>query len=73
MRQHGIGSIKIRIPLSTSHFIKIKSDVVDVDIPFLLGLKKFTELEALLDIGNRRFASHAAGLIISLANQLGHL
>ena len=36
--QKSVGTINIRIPIKLHHVIKLYVDVVDVNVPFLLGL-----------------------------------
>lgn len=51
-RHSSIGTLKIKIPFSETHVIDITADVVNVNVPFLLGLEVLTKFKVLLDIGS---------------------
>lgn len=44
-----MGRIAIRVPITESHFIELLFDVVDVQIPFLLGLETMKRFKLVLD------------------------
>lgn len=60
-RPRGTGWTRIRVPVSAPHILDVKADVVDVDIPFLLGLDVISDLKALLDVGNDKIVSPPSG------------
>ena len=56
-----MGIIPIRGPITESHFIELLVDVLDVQIPFLLGLDIMTRFKLVLDTDNLRFSSKIEG------------
>lgn len=45
----GIGNIRIRAPVSSNFFLSFTADVVEVDVPLLLGLYLLTQARLTLD------------------------
>lgn len=39
----------VEIPVSDSHFVKVIAEVVDVDVPLLLGLEALNRLQFSMD------------------------
>lgn len=72
-RHRAVGSIKIRLPISESHVIIIKADVVDAKVSFLLGLDVLKNLRVLLDVGNGRISLLQLGKKCLLIRKRGHL
>lgn len=71
---HGcIGRLAVRIPFSEKHKIDIEADVVNVDVPLLLGLDELTRMKALLDTGNGTLESKTVNWEAPLIRKHGHL
>lgn len=68
-----IGTINIRMPLMESHVTDIDADVVDVNVPFLLGLNNLTKLKILLDVGKDRISSANLNWEMPVIRKHGHL
>lgn len=45
----GIGKIHVRIPITDKFSISVSPEIVDANIPFLLGLNVLSHLEELVD------------------------
>ena len=68
-----MGTIPIRVPITESHFIELLVDVVDVQIPFLLGLDTMKQFKLVLDTDNLRLSSKSEGWDVPLTSKRGHL
>lgn len=44
-RRKGLGSLRIRIPIDDCHLILADIEVVDIDVPLLLGLEFLAEYD----------------------------
>lgn len=40
------------MPVSDSHYIQVAGEIVDVAVPFLLGLNIFAHMRTILDLEN---------------------
>lgn len=72
-RHKGVGRINIRIPISTSFFLSFTADVVDVDVPLLLGLDVLTASQLILDFAEDEVCSKADGWKFPLTRKNGHV
>ena len=68
-----MGTILIRVPITESHFIELPVDVVNVQIPFLLGLDTMKRFKLVLDTDNQRLSSKSEGWDVPLMSKRGHL
>lgn len=73
IRYRGLGDIVIRLPVSNDHFAEVKAEVVDVDVPFLLGLDALTQFEVILNFGENTVVSKCDGWSLPLKRKLGHV
>lgn len=73
MRQDNIGSIAICIFVSKNHDVKVNSDCICQNVPFVLGLSLLSNLKALLDVGRGSLALPVASWKIFLAIISRHL
>ena len=72
-RHKGLGRIEIRVPISNDYYIPVMTEVVNIDIPFLLGLDKMTDNDIVLDTNRQTLSSSTDGWKVSLVRKRGHL
>lgn len=72
-RHDNVSAIRIRMPITETKVIDIDADVVEVDMPILLGLDNLTKLKALLDIGNDTITSKNMKWEVPLTRKRGQL
>ena len=63
----------IRVPIAESHFIELLVVVVDVQIPFLLGLDTMKRFKIVLDTDNLRLSSKSEVWDVPITSKKGHL
>ena len=68
-----IGTILIRVPITESHFIELLADVVNIHVPFLLGLDTMKQLKLVLDTDKLQLSSKSEGWEVPLTSKRGHL
>ena len=71
-RHIGLGKLDIRVPISEDYFLPLKIEVVNIDIPFLLGLDSMTKYGMVLDIHARTLSSKLDGWEVPLIRKRGH-
>lgn len=72
-RHRSLGSVEIRIPIFGAHFIQLRVDVVNINIPFLLGLDIMTRYGMILDAEHLTLSSGPDGWTLPLRRKHGHL
>ena len=72
-KHFGLGSLTVRIPVAPTHFISLSVEVVDTNVPFLLGLDTMERYKMVLDTDKCTLSSKLEGWHISLRKKLGHL
>lgn len=65
--------MRTRLSYTCTHVVSVRTDIVDVDISFLLGVHLLMDLKAFLDIGRGSLASTIAGWEIPFVRTPGHL
>lgn len=68
----GHGKIRIRIPVGLKHFAEVSADVVDPDVPFLLGLDVLTKFKIILDFDKDMIRSKCDGWAAPIVRKFGH-
>ena len=63
----------MRVPTTSSHFLHITVNVVDADVPFLLGLDNMKLYEMVLDTDKFILSSRLQRWNVPLNKTLGHL
>lgn len=71
-RHEGLGTLDVRIRVDDNHFIETRVDVVDVDIPFLLGLEFLDLFDVVIEVAQVLLISRS-GWEVPLTHRLGHL
>ena len=69
----GLGTLDIRVPISPSHFLALSVDVVDTNVPFLLGLDNMERYKMVFDTDKSVLSSRLHGWTVPLRKKLGHL
>lgn len=72
-RYQGLGTIDVKIPISFDHYVSIPAEVVDCDVPLLLGLDQIADLKAVLDFEKDSIMSKSGGWRVSLVRKFGHV
>ena len=72
-RHIGLGKLDIRVPISEDYFLPLKIDIVNIDIPFLLGLDSMTRYGMVLDIHAQTLSSWLDGWEVPLIGKRGHV
>lgn len=72
-KHKSLGLIENRIPVSNSHYIPREVDVIDIDVPFLLGLDVLMKYGMVIDTDKLRIRSNLEGWDIPLVRKRGHL
>ena len=73
-RRHvGLGHVQIRIPIDDSHVLCPCIEVVDVDVPLLLGLDFLDDYKMNVDTANDMLESKSLIWSLPLTRTLGHL
>lgn len=70
-RHRGQWFVVIRMPISTLHVIYTQREVVECDVPFLLGLYKPTALKAIVYLGKDVLSSRVNRWSISFTRKRG--
>lgn len=72
--QHsGIGQVNILVPISHSFFLSFDADVVDANVPLLLGLDVLTSYRMILNFADDEVTSKADGWRLPLIRKGGHV
>lgn len=69
----GLGTMDIRVPIFPTHFLHLTVDVVDTNVPFLLGLDNMERYRMVIDTDKSVLSSRLQGWTVSLRKKLGHL
>ena len=69
----GLGLLTVRVPIAPTHFISVSVEVVDTNVPFLLGLDTMEKYKMVLDTDKCILSSKLEGWQIRLRKKLGHL
>lgn len=69
----GQGIIQIRLPIQQHHFTTVVANIVNLDIPLLLGLDVLTQLRATIDFAEDVLSSKEGSWSLQLQRKLGHL
>ena len=72
-RYKGLGTLLIRIPVDADHFISAEVEVVDLDVPFLIGLEFLVQHGMLIDTAHNILISEVGRWQIPLVSKHGHL
>ena len=72
-RQKSLGSIVIRIPTPDTSMMIIKTDVVNADVPFLLGLDNLDKFGLYLDTVKNKLVCPRLDWSMELIRKLGHV
>lgn len=68
-----IGTLHIRMPVTEMCFVDAYLDIVEADVPFLLGLNILTQLKAHLDFDEDTMSPKFEGWSLPLTRKLGHV
>lgn len=68
----GLGTVVIRIPITETYFISIRAQVVEVNVPLLLGLDVLSRLKVILNFEAFTMSSTQDKWSIPLTRKLGH-
>jgi hypothetical protein len=71
--QRSLGSIPIRIPTANGAFLSVQVAVVDIDIPFLLGLEFLTKEFLYADTVDDILVCKSGKWQVPLAHKFGHI
>ncbi|CDF36525.1 unnamed protein product [Chondrus crispus] len=69
----GLGLLTVRVPIAPTHFISLSVEVVDTNVPFLLGLDNMEKYKMVLDTDKCILSSKLEGWQIRLWKKRGHL
>lgn len=69
----GHGSLTVRLPVNSDHYIDVRAHIVNVDIPLLIGLDVLTSLRATIDFADDIVSAKDDSWSIKLRRKLGHL
>ena len=69
----GLGSLDTRVPVSPNHFLSLSVDLIDTNVPFLLGLDNMEKYKMVLDTERFVLSSRLEEWKVPLRNKLGHL
>ncbi|CDF36767.1 unnamed protein product [Chondrus crispus] len=69
----GLGLLTVRVPIAPTHFISLSVEVVDTNVPFLLGLDNMEKYKMVVDTDKGMLSSKLEGWQIRLRKKLGHL
>ncbi|CDF33317.1 unnamed protein product [Chondrus crispus] len=72
-RYKGLGSVFIRIPVDSNQFIFTEVQVVDLDVPLLLGLEFLDQYGMKVQVSENLLTSEEGGWKLPLTRKLGHL
>lgn len=72
-RHNSLGILKIRIPTKDGGFIDIDADVVQPDVPLLIGIDILNREQLVPDNVNNRLQSHIYGWSIPITTKNGHM
>lgn len=72
-RYKGLGTLLIRIPVDADRFISADVEVVDLDVPFLIGLEFLVQHGMLIDTAHNLLISDVGGCQLPLVSKRGHL
>lgn len=65
--------LHVRISVTGAYLVDVYLEILNVDIPFLLGLDVLTQLNAYLDFDGNTTLSKYDGRSLPLTKQLGHV
>lgn len=66
------GIISIRLPITKHHFAEIIVEVIEIDIPFLLGLDLLTRFKIVIDFDDKVMRSKIDGTSLPITRKMGH-
>lgn len=69
----GVGRINIRFPISDSFFLSFSADVLDVEVPLLLGIDVMSASRLILEFGVDEMRSKNDGCVLPLERKNGHV
>lgn len=69
----GLGTISLRIPIGDDHFIYVKVEGVDIDIPLLLGLEFTDQYRMIVDVTRDMLFSDEGDWSLPLSRKHEHL
>ena len=69
----GMGLLEIRIPVTDDFFLSFDVEVVNVDVPLLIGLEFLDTFKVSIDLANDRMLSRGGEWEIHLKTDQGHL
>ena len=69
----GLGLLTVQVPIAPTHFISVSVEVVDTNVPFLLGLDTMEKYKMVLETDKCMLSSKLEGWQIRLRKKLGHL
>ena len=70
--QNSKGTLEFRIPVGQNYFVSIIANVVDIDVPLLLGLDILKSYKLLIEVAGRLLISKDHGWELDLIRKLGH-
>lgn len=71
--QDSVGSLQIRVPIKDDFFMVFTANVVNIDVPLLLGLDVMSEHKLVADTVDLVLFSKSCGWQLPLTRQLGHV
>lgn len=66
------GLIKNRLPVSLTHFADIETEIMNIDIPVLLGLDAFSKFKIILDFEDNAMKLKCDNWELQIVQKLGH-
>lgn len=72
-KEPGLGTVDIRVPIYPCYFLHLTIDVVDTNVPFLLGLVNTEKYRMVLDAEKCITSSRLQVWTIPLRRKMGHL
>jgi hypothetical protein len=71
--QRSIGTIGVRVPTPDKSFMLINVDVVETDVPFLIGLDTLYTFEMIVDTVENELRAPKAGWSVPIIRKFGHV
>ena len=68
-----LGFMKVRLPCPGASFIQIEIDVVDLDVPMLLGLRELRQNQLLVDYLDKKIINKKIDWKMDLRDKHGHM
>ena len=69
----GLGLLTVRVPIAPTYFISLSVEVLDTNVPFLLGPDNMEKYKVVLDTDKCMLSSKLEGWQVRLRKKLGHL